>query len=223
MWPIAIGLVLAYIYLVVPLIVYLRRRPLSEALVTEWSTTDHAFFNDAETTLQRIGFSPPTHVSSKGGRFVTHMSILLDRGGLTVATIASVADGRRRAVAFRSQFGDGQMLVTTNQSIGRLLPRLSFMHGVRCAGVTDPASLLEIHRRQLAKVSAVAAIPDGDVLGYANRETRRLRDELGARGYVDEAERITLRGTFLMAWRRLPPWKQINDWSDARAAAAFLA
>jgi hypothetical protein len=221
MWPTAIALVLAYFYFVVPIIVYLRRRPLAEGLVPEWSTTDHAFFADAETALERRGFSPPTHVSSKGGRFVTHMSILVHRDGLIVATIASIADGRRRAVAFRSHYGDGQMLITTNQSVGRLLPRLSFAHAIRYPAVTAPTSLFEIHQRRLTEVSPAPAVPDGDVLGYANRETRRLRDELKARGYVDRSERMTLRGTFLMAWRRLFPWKQVNDWRDAQAAARF--
>jgi hypothetical protein len=221
MWPTAIALVLACVYLVVPIIIYLRRRPLAESFAPEWSTTDHAFFNDTEATLQRSGFSPPTHVSAQGGRYVTHMSILVHRDALTVATIASVADGRRRAVAFRSHYGDGQMLVTTNQSVGRLLPRLSFVHAIPYPAVTDPIALLAIHRRRLTKVSPVPAVPDGDVLGYANRQNGRIRDEFKARGYVDQTERITLRGTFLMTWRRLFPWKQINDWRDAQAAARF--
>jgi hypothetical protein len=221
MWPTAIALVLMYVYCLVPLIVYFRRRPLAEAIVPEWSTTDHTFFDEAETALLSLGFGPPTHASSKGGRFVTHLSILVHRDGLTVATIASAADGRRRAVEFHSHKGDGQVLVTTNQSIGRLLPRLSFVHTIRYPAVTDPTSLFAIHQRRLTTVSPVPAVPDGDVLGRANRETRRVRDELKARGYVDETERLTLRGTFLMCWRRLFPWKQINDWRDAKSQMAF--
>jgi hypothetical protein len=35
--------------------------------------------------------------------------------------------------------------------------------------------------------------------------------------------RPTMRGALLMVWRLLPPWKQINDWRDARAARSQVA
>ena len=230
MWPIAIGL-LAYVYLIVPIIVYVRRRPMASGLAPEWCETekplladDRAFLEGTETALARIGFGPPTRFTSQGARVAVHMSVLLHRDGYTLATIAS-AVGRRRAVAFGTSFGADQKMFTTNQSISRLFPNMPHVDAIRCASITDPVALFEIHRRRTEKVAAVSAIPDGDVLAHANRETRRVREWLTAIGYVrratDGSERLTLRGVFLMAWRRLPPWKQINDWRDARSQMAF--
>jgi hypothetical protein len=220
------------LYLLMPIIAYLRRKPLTGTLDPQWYADDtpREPLTATETALEREGFSPPTRLSAEGARAVAHMSVLRHKDGTTVATVAIIiaaTTGRRtRSLLFRSHLADERVMITTNQS-SRLFPSMPYHDGMRFLTVRDPAALWTIHQRRLAHARVVPVIPDGDVVGYVNREARRLREAFIAMGYIrkesDGTERVTLLGAALLAWRRTFPWKQMNDWRDARAAAVYLA
>lgn len=186
MW-IALGCVFGY-YLAMPIIAYLRRQPLGGTIDPQWYADDtpRESLAATETALERIGFSPPTRVSADGARGgVAHMSVLRHKDETTVATVAM------RSLIFRSHRTDGRVMITTNQT-ARLFPSMPYHDSIRCATIRDPVALWRVHQRRLQHAPVGAAIADGDVVGYVNREARRF------------------------------PWTQIANWRDARAAAAYL-
>jgi hypothetical protein len=232
MW-IALGFIVAY-YGMVPIIHYLRRRPLGGTFDQQWDlASDGEFPVQTETQLQLVGFSPPTHLYADGATAVAYMSLLRHKDDTTVATAttmittrAPTAGRRTMALLFRSHCADGRVLITTNQATGRIFPSMPYHDSMRFGDVRDPAALFLLHQRRVAVEHVVNPIPDGDIVAYVNREARRLREGFIAMGYIrkqsDGTERVTLLGSALLAWRRLFPWRQINNWRDARAAAAYL-
>jgi hypothetical protein len=213
MW-IVLGIVAAY-YVLVPVATWMRRRPLGGTDEPQW-TLDQlpigpealAYLESTQTALERAGFGPPTRLSTVSGSVVAH------RGGQI-----------RCSLVFRSHMADGRVVLTTNQLSGRRYPSMPYMDGLLFAAVREPRALWEMHQRRIHGQDALRAIADGDIAAYVNREARRIREGLIAMRYVhatpEGSERITLRGAVLIWWRRLFPWKQLNDWRDARAAAAF--
>lgn len=228
MW-IAIGFVVGF-YLWVPLVQYLRRKPLTGTIDPQWQPDPSPVDSPDTAPLERVGFSPPIRLRAEGARSVAHMSLVWHKDETTVATTTTmIADSGRRnhALIFRSHLSDGRVMITTNQRQGRLFPSMPYHASICCRTVRDPVDLWKIHQRRLEAVQVVNPIPDGDAVAYVNREARRLRDGFIQMGYIrkesDGTERVTLLGAALIAWRRLFPWKQVNQWRDARAAAAYLS
>jgi hypothetical protein len=233
MW-IVLGIVAAY-YVLVPVATWMRRRPLGGTDEPQW-TLDQlpigpealAYLESTQTALERAGFGPPTRLSTVSGSVVAHLWLLVQRDERTVATVSalSLRGGQIRcSLVFRSHMADGRVVLTTNQLSGRRYPSMPYMDGLLFAAVREPRALWEMHQRRIHGQDALRAIADGDIAAYVNREARRIREGLIAMRYVhatpEGSERITLRGAVLIWWRRLFPWKQLNDWRDARAAAAF--
>jgi hypothetical protein len=155
-----------------------------------------------------------------------------DRSAVAVAMAVQVKASQRTVVRcvlnLRSDFADGRTMFTTNTKTGSAFPRDPSHDALRLPAITDPTKLWHIHQRRVEKRgSAVRPTVDSDLIGYAKRELEEGQQRWITIGYYRRMSnggvRPTMRGALLMVWRLLPPWKQINDWRDARAARSQMA
>ncbi len=144
--------------------------------------------------------------------------------------IADPASGDLRAdlVVFLTERTAGLTLVTSNSTIIAPFPPNPRFDTVWFPDVRDPAALYALHEARVAQPGAgvsrrttVASHP----VDYQRRLETVSKDHMVRCGYwwLDEDHRVyrpTWKGAILMAWRSLPPWRQLIRWQRTRRAAA---
>jgi hypothetical protein len=245
MWTVFV--VLGSFYLGGPLLVYFQQRPrkvddaaqpLSDQEFGVLSLDARSYLDHATSVLQGEGFGPPARAMLRtSSSTVSYLSVLEHRDETTVAVAmavqVTVKDKHRvRCVLnLRSDFKDGRSIFTSNTKTASAFPRNPRHDGLRFADVTDTVALWRIHQYRVQEraraVPTVRPTVNGDLFGYVKRELGEAYQRWCAIGYFqrtsDGGVRPTILGALLMVWRMLPPWKQLNDQADARAATSYRA
>jgi hypothetical protein len=203
----------------------------AEQLPQEFSAT----FRDASDVLQRCGFlsaGVATRLDSQIGQ-ASFVELFINAGHNDSAQVIAVRTPRPSAPArltalltFRTEFTDGTVIVTTNSATGSCFPPDPQIDSVRWRGCADLERLYQFHRARVKRDSGTRRATLKDVTSTVQRlenEHVRTFNRLTAACYfvVDEpgARFIpTIKGAFLMTYRLLPPWKQLNQYIKDRRA-----
>lgn len=136
------------------------------------------------------------------------------------------------ALSFTTAFTDGSEIVTTNSPTVSPFPPDPSIDGVGWQGMNHPAMLYRLHRARAARLrdgrETVATPTDSAGIDALMRATQqRVIDWTVRRGYLrrgpDGSLLPTLRGSYLMTWRMLWPWKQMKVAQLARKLRRTLA
>ena len=136
------------------------------------------------------------------------------------------------AMAFTTTFADGREVVTTNASNVSVFPPASTIDGLAWKDMNHAAMLWRLHRAraQWLRHGQVPVMPPAGsdaVDALVHDSERRVIDHAIGRGYLrrdaDGEIRHTLRGSCLMTWRLLWPWKHITMARQARKLRRTLA
>lgn len=173
-----------------------------------WNTGQNGFISlwVNETLLdsiQIIGICTPSHV-----------------GGWKVVTL----------VTFRSEFTDGTSIVTSNSPSASVFPPDRRLSSVRCPGVYDIALIHRFHRARVERDRGKRqATLDraSDPVSRLRMEHKETFERMIAAGYfaIDETGLqyvATYKGAYLMAYKLLPPFKQIQKIRKDRAVNRTL-
>ena len=137
---------------------------------------------------------------------------------------------QNQSLYIRSRLTDDEELVTTAGQAGSYLPRVRTSHGIVCSWVNDPAVLVELHRRRLAKMNrpAIQELPYTAETYHAylaaqyEKNARRWPDTgYGRLDPTGQTYVLTGKGAFLAVWKLLPPLRDIIQRRrdrDARSA-----
>lgn len=191
-----------------------------------------ALVADAVGDLERAGFARTTWYRSRSGS-VTAVGALLEhprRGDLASVVVMGAGTARpRRFVILETEWEDDYRVTTTDSAMASVFPRVPGLDAESLPSVQEPARLYRVHcaradrmrrdapRRHLARgedpiaaerARQVANLERFAPLGYQYREGDQLRP--------------TFRGAFLMAWRLLPPLRQLQRRDRARRERALL-
>jgi hypothetical protein len=135
--------------------------------------------------------------------------------------------GKYRWQVLRTQFSDGQEVVTANAPSPSIftLPR-----GLHSCSLPPETGLTALHRAHQAHVRLAVgqATPvPGSLAGnyVVEQEERAMRSQVehGVYRVAGEGYRPTLRGAFLITWRLLPPLKARRAAANQRMANQILA
>jgi hypothetical protein len=193
---------------------------------------------DATPQLASHEFQPIGHVmrekTSLGQLgFVSVWTNLIFRDVAQVIGVLSPGQGALKGAlkavtitVFRTEFTNGSVLVTSNWPKASAHPTDPDEDGVRCPGVLDMELLYRFHRARVEerrgnRTPSLEMVANAvERLQYEHRRTyRRL---VAAKYYeLDSAGKRyvpTLRGAFLMTYRLLPPFKQIQLFMRRRKA-----
>lgn len=186
----------------------------------------HAF-HEASRGLVACGFHALghlTHFTSNTAQN-SYVSIWVNASTSTQAQIIGVCtpspiEGLRvvKLVTFRTEFSDGTSLITSNSSSLGVFPRDPKVSSVKCPGIRDLALLYRFHQARVNRDRAGRTA----TLARVKSARTRMEDEwtetyqrlIGAGYYSLDQTRAkyvpTLKGAFLMTYRLLPPFKQIQ-------------
>ena len=196
-------------------------------------------FIDASRGLVACGFHALghlTHFTPKTAQN-SYVSVWVNPSSLDQAQIIGVLTpsplhGIRvvTLVTFRTEFTDGTSIVTSNTSSPGVFPRDKTANTIRCPGIRDFTLLYRFHRERVSRDRAARTATLDDVKDARTRmetEFTRTYERLIAAGYysLDPARqqyRPTLKGAFLMTYRLLPPFKQIQKLRRDRLAEKNL-
>ena len=144
--------------------------------------------------------------------------------------IADPASDELRAdlVVFLTERTAGPTLVTSNSTIIVPFPPNPRFDTVWFPDVRDPAKLYALHEARVAQPGA--GVPRrttvaSDPVDYQRRLETASKEHMVRCGYwwLEEDNRVyrpTWKGAILMAWRLLPPFRQLIRWQRTRRAAA---
>jgi hypothetical protein len=136
-------------------------------------------------------------------------------------------------VEFVTRYEDGTTVQTSNSSQLGSFKEPPEVHSIRLVQVNDPAMLLQHHqsfKRHFAPTGKTVLRLDrdcgGDPLAYLSDIVldETFADQVPT-GYLQPCPggyRPTLLGAFKMAWKELPPFKQIRQTRSQRDAARLL-
>lgn len=133
-------------------------------------------------------------------------------------------------MTFLTQFSDGTAIVTSNTSSAGVFPRDPKVSSVRCPGIRDFGLLYRFHRARVERArGGRAATLDHmkDARTRMENDWTQTFERLVGAGYysIDQARELyvpTLKGAFLMTYRLLPPFKQIQKLRRDRLAERTL-
>lgn len=177
-----------------------------------------------------------THYTHKTAQ-ESYVSIWVNPSGVDHAQIIGVCtpselQGLRvvTLVTFRTEFTDGTSIVTTSSSSAGVFPRDPKVSAVRCPGIRDFALLYRFHRarvdRDRARRTATLDRVKDARTRMENEWTETYQRLVGAGYYTLDPSRQqyvpTLKGAFLMTYRLLPPFKQIQKFQRDRLAERAL-
>jgi hypothetical protein len=197
-----------------------------------------AFF-DATRGLAACGFRAIghlTHCTHKTAQ-ESYVSIWVNPSGVEHAQVIGVCtpselQGLRvvTLVTFRTEFTDGSSIVTTSSSSTGVFPRDPKISAIRCPGIRDFALLYRFHRARVerdraGRTATLDRVKDARTR-MENEWTETYHRLIGAGYYSLDLTRQqyvpTLKGAFLMTYRLLPPFKQIQRFQRDRAAERTL-
>jgi hypothetical protein len=193
-----------------------------------------AYLTRVEQGLSERGFGVATRAIVRPLGAVTAYASLLentDHATLASAIVTRTVRGNTMATTiFRSDFGNGEVLISSNDLRRRRLPRQRGYAVVRFPGI-EPTALYDVHRFRAAEYARVAPMQKmtrhPDPLTYQVRETAESHERWIEAGYfrraADGGLRPTRRGAVCVVWRGKFPWLQLTRWRDRRARAAVMA
>ena len=121
-------------------------------------------------------------------------------------------------VTFRTEFSDDTSIVTSNTSSLGVFPRDPKVSAIRCPGVRDLALLYRFHRARVerdrnGRQATLQRVKDP--VSRMQSEHAETYERLVKAGYytlngLSESYVPTLKGAYLMTYRLLPPFKQIQ-------------
>ena len=133
-------------------------------------------------------------------------------GDFAAITMATTSHLRMLSFQVYSEFADGFYMTTANRRPG-VYPTDPEIHSVRFDWVSDPATLIECHRRRVAlsgraRSRRTPLLPD-QVIEKVNESRRRELKWLLRTGYYfqdssDNSVRLAWRGAILLRWRYHP-------------------
>ncbi|HSZ55572.1 MAG TPA: hypothetical protein VK797_07935 [Tepidisphaeraceae bacterium] len=133
-------------------------------------------------------------------------------------------------VTFRTEFKDGTAIVTTSSPSASSFPRDPRVSSIRCPGIRDFALLYRFHRARVDRDRA-GRTPTldrvQDPLSRMELEHRETYERLVRAGYywldpTGQKYVPTIMGAYLMTYRLLPPFKQIQKLNRDRLAERTL-
>lgn len=187
-----------------------------------YPTPADEYFNELGPRLADLGFSETQRWTIQGlaTNVAAETCVMVDRRRRVVA-LANVVHVRRKG-AFRlhsryteysSRAEDGRMLVTTNSPTAMLFTELGPRRLYPLPSVLDPAVLLQVHEKLLArdwrgtppvdpgpKEGFPAQVRETLEASYAWQTARGLLRPLSGGSY-----RLTFKGAFLFSWAAVPP------------------
>lgn len=196
-------------------------------------------FVEASRRLVACGFRALGHLTHYTHKTAqeSYVSIWVNPAGVDHAQIIGVCtpselQGLRVAtlVTFRTEFTDGTSIVTTSSSSAGVFPRDPKVSAVRCPGIRDFALLYRFHRARVERDRARRTATLDRVKDARTRmenEWTETYQRLIRAGYytLDPAGQQyvpTLKGAFLMTYRLLRPFKQIQRRKRDRLAERTL-
>lgn len=202
-----------------------RRYPLTP----EWEETTadqltpelREFLGRAVVGFREAGFEVLANVrrkdESEGGKLKTSQWVVPMVHPVTgdLGSIAMVTNRYVRLLSFQvaSEFSDGFRMVTRRSRDPGVLPTNPETHSVTFPWVSDPAVLVEAHRRRVAQAGraehARRPIAPGTLIQEMNQSWEREIDWFVRIGYqyrdqTRNSVRLTWRGAFLLQWRVKP-------------------
>jgi hypothetical protein len=196
-------------------------------------------FDDASRGLVACGFHPLGHLThyTHNTEQNSYVSIWVDPSSLDHAQIIGVCTPSHSQairvatlVTFRTEFSDGTAIVTSNSASPGVFPRDRNVSAVRCPGIRDFALLYRFHRARVdrdraGRTATLDRVKDARTR-MQNEWTETYQRLIGAGYYsLDETRQRyvpTLKGAFLMTYRLLPPFKQIQKFRRDRLAERTL-
>ena len=196
-------------------------------------------FYDASRGLVACGFHALGHLTQYLPNTEQHsyVSIWVNRTKVEQAQIIGVCTpspvkGLRvvTLVTFRTEFLGGTSIVTSNSSSAGVFPRDPKVSAIRCPGIRDFALLYRFHRARVDRDRARRTATLDRVKDPRTRmenEWSETYQRLIAAGYysLDAARQQyspTLKGAYLMSYRLLPPFRQIQKFRRDRQAERAL-
>lgn len=189
--------------------------------------------------LVALGFEPIGDCRVRGFANNSEMfvTIAVDRRDDVVAAVAVGhlnASGQveiKKTVEFATHFEDGSLLESVGTVDATMIPAAEGMTRHVFLGTRDLATFRRLHGAAVANESAGkrAVLPDyPDISEWMIRDAERaVRGGAEAGWLTPIGERgryqLTLKGAYLLAWRSLPPLKQIRAAAIRREAARKLA
>jgi hypothetical protein len=184
-------------------------------------------FSIGATVLEQAGFEclgSVTQARNKTGQ-QSFVSVWVNRSTLDSAQVIGILTpshpGGSRAVTlltFRTEFNDLTAIVTTNTSSPGVFPPDKKIDSVRCPGAKNLTLLLRLHRERVKRVSGTrkaTLVRFADAKSRMALEHEKAYQRLVEAGYysLDKTKENyvpTLKGAYLMTYRLLPPFKQIQ-------------
>jgi hypothetical protein len=201
----------------------------------ELSAAAKAFLGPVVRALCDEGFEVVANLRpTNAGVGVTAVTVCFVRretGDMATVTRASnVAGQNGQIIAFDTQFADGSIIVTLNQTGPGIFPVAPYERRFIIPRVRDPHTLYQIHRCRV-QAYAPAGVPldvpePGTEVDRLHREHARQIEWLIAAGYfkptTGRRHRATLKGATIMIWRLTIPIKWLIIWHQRRRAHAEL-
>jgi hypothetical protein len=239
----SLALVLAAPYWLGPIAVRLTNRqlvPEFETLLPEEFTALPAeltaFFYEAESALQPLGFEPVAWLREPRltPGFTAWSVLFFNRASRDRAFALGMNPGPSAAIkaprpslAFGTRFGDGRFVETSNADNLNPFPRVPKYELMNLPEVRDAAALFRHHVRRLGHAGdKQLPVPGQEVrqLAESVRETYQKQVRTGYLWWDARAKafRPTWKGALLMTWKMLPPMSALARRTRARQNQAFL-
>lgn len=245
MWSnllIALLILAAMLYLVVPVIVYQRfqfpfRQEARPAFPGSVPAEGWRFFDRVASALSDEGFVrsqpffPPAVTGTIG---VAMLLVNRRRGDSALAALLYAAKAGRLTlkveyVEFLTLFDDGTAVLTSNSEALSSFPPTRGRDAVALPQLSSPSRLYAAHVKRAAQSGAPSRgriVPEvGEEVRFGVEQVIDAVARQTGTGYMEEragAYRPTLYGAVAMVWKELPPLKQVRWLLHRRRAARVL-
>jgi hypothetical protein len=220
-------LLVAFIYLGAPLIVFATQRQAANPQLTCYGPVlDDSRFSYLPQTaqqIQQLGFELMGYFGLVGQttNVNTFLAYLVHRRNGDAAIVAGVYSKQGlhvRLVEFATRFADQSSLTTGNSRIQGVYFRPPQKPVYHFPWIQDPARLYQLHQHLIMGNKPGLAkdfvVPGGETERICDGMRREMADQI-APGILrldssGQWYRPTLKGAYLMCWKMLPPFKQIR-------------
>jgi hypothetical protein len=203
--------------------------------ITELPPHVSSYFLTNAPTLASCGFTTlgsATHKNPESGQ-ESYVSLWVNQKTKDTVQIITVvtpsATGQTKIaslVTFRTEHADDSAIVTSNTKSSGIFPKDPKVSSIRVAGLSDLSELYRLHRARISRDNTSRRPTLTKFVDTASRiqleHTETFERLIEAGYYVFDAaadEYIpTIRGAFLMTYRLLPPFRQIQRMRKNRAA-----
>lgn len=196
-------------------------------------------FEDATPVLDSCGFRILGTLSNHPGNGSQQAFVSIwtnqstgDSAQIIGISTLSAATGLKTVtlVTYRTEYSDGTSIVTTNSPSSSCFPADKRVNSIRCPGVWDVSLLYRFHRARVerhraGRTATLERVKDPCVrmqLEHTETYERLVRAGYYSLDPTREYYVPTLKGAFLMTYRLLPPFKQIQRIRKDRRADRAL-